>query len=108
MALLAVTKACMGNSGCTGAICSPEILQVVFSEKHVTQFQIEHHVFNVQLSFVFDLVLFLRLPLPLPLISSASGMERGEVFYGPTDWLGSRDPMTPYDTRMAHQLGLDD
>jgi hypothetical protein len=35
-------------------------------------------------------------------------MERGEVFYGPTDWLGSRDPMTPYDTRMAHQLGLDD
>jgi hypothetical protein len=27
-------------------------------------------------------------------ISSASGMERGEVFYGPTDWLGSRDPMT--------------
>jgi hypothetical protein len=30
-------------------------------------------------------------------ISSASGMERGEVFYGPTDWLGSRDPMTHYD-----------
>jgi hypothetical protein len=27
-------------------------------------------------------------------ISSASGTERGEVFYGPTDWLGSRDPMT--------------
>jgi hypothetical protein len=30
-------------------------------------------------------------------ISSASGMERGEVFYGPTDWLGSCDPMTHYD-----------
>jgi hypothetical protein len=30
------------------------------------------------------------------LISSASGMERGEVFYGPTDWLGSYDPMTCY------------
>jgi hypothetical protein len=28
-------------------------------------------------------------------ISSASGMERGEVFYGPTDWLGSHDPLTP-------------
>jgi hypothetical protein len=35
-------------------------------------------------------------------ISSASGMERGEVFDGPADWLGSRDPMTPYDTRVAH------
>jgi hypothetical protein len=31
---------------------------------------------------------------PAILISSASGTERGEVFYGPTDWLGSRDPMT--------------
>jgi hypothetical protein len=31
---------------------------------------------------------------PAGVISSASGMERGEVFYGPTDWLGSRDPMT--------------
>jgi hypothetical protein len=30
-------------------------------------------------------------------ISSASGTERGEVFYGPTDWLGSCDPMTHYD-----------
>jgi hypothetical protein len=28
------------------------------------------------------------------MISSASGTERGEVFYRPTDWLGSRDPMT--------------
>jgi hypothetical protein len=28
------------------------------------------------------------------LISSASSMERGEVFCGPTDWLGSCDPMT--------------
>jgi hypothetical protein len=26
-------------------------------------------------------------------ISSASGKERGEVFYRPTDWLGSCDPM---------------
>jgi hypothetical protein len=33
----------------------------------------------------------------LSLISSASGMERGEVFYGPTDWLGSHDPMTHYN-----------
>jgi hypothetical protein len=41
-------------------------------------------------------------------ISSASGMEGGEVFDGPTDWLGSRDSMTPYDTRVAHRLGLDD
>jgi hypothetical protein len=30
-------------------------------------------------------------------ISSTFGMERGEVFYGPTDWLGSRDPMTHND-----------
>jgi hypothetical protein len=41
-------------------------------------------------------------------ISSASGTEGGEVFYGLMDWLGSRDPLTPYDTRMAHRLGLDD
>jgi hypothetical protein len=41
-------------------------------------------------------------------ISSASGMERGEVFDGPTDWLGSCDPMTPYNTRVAHRFGLDD
>jgi hypothetical protein len=41
-------------------------------------------------------------------ISSASSTERGEVFDGPTDWLGSCDPMTPYDTRVAHRLGLDD
>jgi hypothetical protein len=46
--------------------------------------------------------------LAASLISSASGMERGEVFDRPTDWLGSRDPMTPYDTRVAHRLGLDD
>ena len=32
---------------------------------------------------------------PQHLISSISSTERGEVFYGPTDWLGSRDPMTP-------------
>jgi hypothetical protein len=31
---------------------------------------------------------------PASLISSASGMERGEVFCGLTDWLGSCDPMT--------------
>jgi hypothetical protein len=30
-------------------------------------------------------------------ISSASSMEGGEVFYGPTDWLGSCNPMTHYD-----------
>jgi hypothetical protein len=34
-------------------------------------------------------------------ISSASGMERGEVFCGLMDWLGSCDPMT-------HRSGLDD
>jgi hypothetical protein len=28
------------------------------------------------------------------MISSTSGTARGEVFYGPTDWLGPRDPMT--------------
>ena len=27
-------------------------------------------------------------------ISSISSTERGEVFHGLTDWLGSRDPMT--------------
>jgi hypothetical protein len=32
----------------------------------------------------------------------------GEVFYGLTDWLGSRDPMTPYNTHVAHRFGLDD
>ena len=42
------------------------------------------------------------------LISSAFGTEEGEVFYGLTDWLGSRDPLTPYDTRVAHRFGLDD
>jgi hypothetical protein len=41
-------------------------------------------------------------------ISSASGMEEGEVFYGPTDWLRSCDPLTPYNTRVAHQFGLAD
>jgi hypothetical protein len=35
------------------------------------------------------------------MISSISGTERGEVFYGPTDWLGSRDPKTHYDTHVA-------
>jgi hypothetical protein len=29
-------------------------------------------------------------------ISSAFGMEEGEVFYRLMDWLGSHDPMTPY------------
>jgi hypothetical protein len=41
-------------------------------------------------------------------ISFAFGTEEGEVFYGLTDWLGSRDPLTPYDTCMAHRYGLDD
>jgi hypothetical protein len=41
-------------------------------------------------------------------ISSASGMERGEVFYRPTDWLGSRDPMTPGDYAPDSSSGLDD
>jgi hypothetical protein len=31
-------------------------------------------------------------------------MERDEVFYRPTDWLGSHDPMTPYNTCVAHLL----
>jgi hypothetical protein len=42
------------------------------------------------------------------MISSTSGTEGGEVFYGLTDWLGSRDPMTPYNTCVAHRLGLGD
>jgi hypothetical protein len=42
------------------------------------------------------------------MISSASGMERGEVFYGPTDWLGSRDPMTPVRYTRGSSTGLDD
>jgi hypothetical protein len=42
------------------------------------------------------------------MISSASGTEGGEVFYRLMDWLGSRDPLTPYDTHVAHRLGLDD
>jgi hypothetical protein len=41
-------------------------------------------------------------------ISSASGMERGEVFYGPTDWLGSRDPMTHVRYTRGSLFGLDD
>jgi hypothetical protein len=41
-------------------------------------------------------------------ISSASGMERGEVFYGPTDWLGSRDPMTHVRYTHGSLIGLDD
>ena len=35
-------------------------------------------------------------------ISSISSTERGEVFYGPTDWLGSRDPLTPVRYTLAH------
>jgi hypothetical protein len=50
----------------------------------------------------------MHMPSCFFVISSASGTEGGEVFYGQTDWLGSRDPMIPYDTRMAHQFGLDD
>jgi hypothetical protein len=41
-------------------------------------------------------------------ISSASGMARGEVFDGPTDWLGSRDPMTPIRYTHGSPTGLDD
>jgi hypothetical protein len=39
-------------------------------------------------------------------ISSAFGMGRGEVFYGPTDWLGSRDPMTHHDYAPDSSSGL--
>jgi hypothetical protein len=42
------------------------------------------------------------------MISYASGMEGGEVFYGLTDWLGSRDPMTHYDYASDLLPGLDD
>jgi hypothetical protein len=42
------------------------------------------------------------------LISSASGTERGEVFYGPTDWLGSHDPMTHIRYTHGSLFGLDD
>jgi hypothetical protein len=46
--------------------------------------------------------------LPEYMISSASGMERGEVFYRPMDWLGSRDPMTHYNYAPDSSSGLDD
>jgi hypothetical protein len=46
--------------------------------------------------------------LPALLISSASGTERGEVFYGPTDWLGSRDPMTHIRHIHDSSIGLAD
>jgi hypothetical protein len=42
------------------------------------------------------------------LISSISSMERGEVFYGPTDWLRSRDPLTPIRYAHGSSFGLDD
>jgi hypothetical protein len=42
------------------------------------------------------------------LISSASGTARGEVFDGPTDWLGSRDPMTPVRYTRGSLTGLAD
>ena len=41
-------------------------------------------------------------------ISSASGTERGEAFYGPTDWLGSQDPMTHIQYTHGSLFGLDD
>jgi hypothetical protein len=41
-------------------------------------------------------------------ISSISSTERGEVFYGPTDWLGSRDPMTHVRYTRGSSLGLAD
>jgi hypothetical protein len=43
-----------------------------------------------------------------PVISSASGTARGEVFDGPTDWLGSCDPMTPVLYTRGSSTGLDD
>jgi hypothetical protein len=42
------------------------------------------------------------------LISSASGTERGEVFYRPMDWLGSHDPMTHIRYTHGSLFGLDD
>jgi hypothetical protein len=47
-------------------------------------------------------------PSTVFVISSASGTEGGEVFYGPTDWLGSHNPMTHYDYTPDSLLGLDD
>jgi hypothetical protein len=44
----------------------------------------------------------------ITLISSISSTERGEVFYGPMDWLGSRDPMTPVRYTHGSSTGLDD
>ena len=41
-------------------------------------------------------------------ISSISSTERGEVFYRPTDWLGSRDPLTPVRYTRGSSFGLDD
>jgi hypothetical protein len=41
-------------------------------------------------------------------ISSISSTEGGEVFYGPTDWLGSRDPLTPVRYTRGSLFGLDD
>jgi hypothetical protein len=42
------------------------------------------------------------------MISSISSTERGEVFYGPTDWLGSHDPMTPVRYTRGSLTGLAD
>jgi hypothetical protein len=41
-------------------------------------------------------------------ISSISSMERGEVFYRPTDWLGSHDPLTPVRYTHGSLFGLAD
>jgi hypothetical protein len=41
-------------------------------------------------------------------ISSISSTERGEVFYGPMDWLGSRDPMTHVRYTRGSLFGLAD
>jgi hypothetical protein len=41
-------------------------------------------------------------------ISSISSMERGEVFYGTTDWLGSCDPLTPVRYTCGSLFGLAD
>ena len=46
--------------------------------------------------------------IPRDKLHIASSTERGEVFYGPTDWLGSRDPMTPVRYTRGSLLGLAD
>jgi hypothetical protein len=49
-----------------------------------------------------------ELARPVTVISSISSTERGEVFYGLTDWLGSRDPLTPVRYTCGSPTGLAD